>query len=68
MECVSCGAVFNYDYIDYKETHKNKKHDRPNVRVKMVGAPENPFAASKRKKDHLRGWINQRVNQGKWCT
>lgn len=47
VECISCGAVFNNDYQRF---HENKKHNGKNIRVKVVGAPENPFAASTSKK------------------
>lgn len=50
VECCSCGSIFNNDY---KLSHEIKVHGGKHVKVKCVGAPENPFvfaAKSKRPK------------------
>lgn len=48
VECLSCGSTFNRDY---KNSHEKNCHSGNIVRIKNVGAPENPFVqAAKRKK------------------
>lgn len=49
LECQECGSQFD---DDYKSRHEAKKHNGkhvPVLPVKHVGAPSNPFEASKRK-------------------
>lgn len=51
VECSSCGSIFNNDY---KRNHEIKVHGGNHVKVKCVGAPENPFVfASKSKRPKL---------------
>lgn len=38
-----CGCVFNNDF---KKAHEEKIHGGQHVRVKTVGAPDNPFSAA----------------------
>lgn len=40
LECLICGSVFD---DDYRSKHENKIHGGKRVRVKHVGAPNNPF-------------------------
>lgn len=46
LECLKCGSQFD---DDYRTRHENAKHNGERMRVKVVGAPTNPFEASKRK-------------------
>lgn len=46
LECEECGSQFD---DDYKTRHEAAKHNGNRVKVKHVGAPLNPFEASKRK-------------------
>ncbi len=47
VQCLSCDAVFNNDY---KSTHEAKIHHGKHVRIKLFGAPENPFVAANAKR------------------
>lgn len=46
LECRRCGSQFD---DGYKARHKKTLHGGKKVKVKHVGAPLNPFEASKRK-------------------
>lgn len=46
LECEECGSQFD---DDYKSRHEKSIHGGKKVKVKHVGAPLNPFEASKRK-------------------
>ncbi|XP_025204866.1 zinc finger MYM-type protein 1-like [Melanaphis sacchari] len=48
LECLDCGSVFNNDY---KLKHERDMHQGKKVKIQHFGAPSNPFAASKQKKN-----------------
>jgi len=48
IECLDCGSVFNNDY---KLKHERDVHQGKKVKIQHFGAPSNPFAASKSKKN-----------------
>ncbi len=43
IQCLSCKKIFNNDY---KTSHEQNIHGGKHVKIKIVGAPENPFEAS----------------------
>jgi hypothetical protein len=44
VQCESCGSIFNKDF---QKKHENALHDGKRVKIKVPGAPANPFVASK---------------------
>lgn len=43
VQCESCGSIFNNDF---QKKHENALHGGKRVKVKVPGAPANPFVAS----------------------
>lgn len=49
LECLICGSVFD---DDYRSKHENNIHGGKRVRVKHVGAPNNPFDLARQSSKH----------------
>jgi len=43
VQCESCGSIFNNDF---QKKHENALHGGKRVKIKVPGAPANPFVAS----------------------
>ena len=42
VQCESCGSIFNNDF---QKKHENALHGGKRVKIKVPGAPANPFVA-----------------------
>lgn len=43
LECLKCGSTFD---DDYKKKHEMSQHGGEKVKVKHLGAPDNPFVSA----------------------
>lgn len=45
VQCESCGGIFNNDF---QKRHEHALHGGKRVKIKVLGAPANPFVVSVR--------------------